>query len=156
MAKGGRLDRSAPCSASASGRNASSGKQRGQVCKRFQGKWVARFQFKWQGERSTFDGPVRARQDDAEIDRKFVVAAMGRVSRLLGMDAALWTTKILREGGEVTSVEVPGSASTAPEMDSRILRSMTAKRLRDVVSRTHGIPLDTKTAPSKWALWAPE
>ena len=62
----------------AEGRRLYRGKQLGEVRKSFpQGKWSARFQFERQGARSTFDGPVRARRYDAEIDRKFVAAAMG-------------------------------------------------------------------------------
>ena len=151
MTKGGRLDRSAPSSASASGQNTPSGKQLGQVRRSLtKSKWSARFRFQRQGESSSFHGPVRARQDDAETDRKFVAAAMGRVSRSLRMDAALRAIKILREGGEVKSVEAPGSASTAHEVDPQILRSMTSLQLRDVVSRTHGISRNKKTSQGKW------
>ena len=50
--------------------------------------WSARFQFRKQGKRLFFEGPLRVSKTDAEADRKSVAGVIARVPHQLRAEAA--------------------------------------------------------------------
>ena len=122
-----------------------SGRQTGHVRRSLdKTKWSGRFKFKCQDKFKTFDCPVRANHAAAEVDRSFVAAVVGQVSRSSRMDAAEHWIQFLRDGG------VPGSASMAPQMDPEHIRTMKKEQLRECASKAHGMRRNKKTSTGKW------
>ena len=98
--------------------------------------WLVRFQFKVDGKSSVFHGPVRAGRDEAEADRRAVVASIAQAPRSSRADIASRALQSLKDGSALSCSDEPGTASSFPAPDVKILRKMNTKQLRDVANRT--------------------
>ena len=124
-------------------------RQVGQVRKCFPNSgWLARFHLRVDGKICAFHGPSRAGKDEAEADRRAVASSMARASFSSRVDIALRVLQSLK--GSVNCSTEPGTASLVPVPDSKILRKMHKKELRELATRTAGVQRDKKNSRGKW------
>ena len=112
--------------------------------------WLVRFRFLVDGKICTFHGPPRADKIEAEADRRVVAVSMAQARFSSRVDIASRVLQSLKDGSALSCSDDPGTASSFPALDAKILRQMKKSELRDLASFTVGVQRNKKNSKGKW------